>query len=98
MGLLSTILTVFLALIGTPLFIVLAFSSLIFLHFNGIDLTAMVIELYKLAHTPMLVALPLFSLAGYVLAPVSFAAKSDPSWVSVSIRMAMFCGGIHACR
>jgi len=68
MGLLSTILTVFLALIGTPLFIVLAFSSLIFLYFNGIDLTAMVIELYKLAHTPMLVALPLFSLAGYILA------------------------------
>jgi tripartite ATP-independent transporter DctM subunit len=68
MGLLSTILTIFLALIGTPLFIVLAFSSLIFLYFNGIDLTAMVIELYKLAHTPMLVAFPLFSLAGYLLA------------------------------
>lgn len=68
MGLLSTILTVFLALIGTPLFIVLAFSSLIFLYFNGIDLTAMIIELYKLAHTPMLIAFPLFSLAGYLLA------------------------------
>lgn len=68
MGLMSTFLAVFLALIGTPLFIVLAFSSLIFLYFNGIDLTAMVIELYKLAHTPMLVAFPLFALAGYILA------------------------------
>jgi len=68
MGLISSLLTVLLALIGTPLFIVLAFSSLIFLYFNGIDLTAMVIELYKLAHTPMLVAFPLFSLAGYILA------------------------------
>jgi tripartite ATP-independent transporter DctM subunit len=28
----------------------------------------MIIELYKLAHTPMLVALPLFALAGYILA------------------------------
>ncbi|MEW6185472.1 MAG: TRAP transporter large permease subunit [Thermodesulfobacteriota bacterium] len=68
MGLISFLITVLLALIGTPLFIVLAISGLIFLYANGIDLTAMIIELYKLAHTPMLIALPLFALAGYVLA------------------------------
>ena len=38
MGLISTFLTVFFALFGTPLFIVIAFSGLIFLYFNGIDL------------------------------------------------------------
>jgi C4-dicarboxylate transporter DctM subunit len=80
MGLISTLLTVFLALIGTPLFIVIALSGLIFLYFNGIDLTAMIIELYKLAHTPMLVALPLFSLAGYVLA----ASKAPDRLVRLS--------------
>jgi tripartite ATP-independent transporter DctM subunit len=68
MGLITTAITVVLALMGTPLFIVIAVSGLIFLFSNGIDLTAMVIELYKLAHTPTLVALPLFSLAGYILA------------------------------
>jgi C4-dicarboxylate transporter, DctM subunit len=68
MGLLSTFLTLFLTLLGTPLFIVIAAAGLFFLYSNGIDFTAMVIELYKLAHTPMLVALPLFSLAGYILA------------------------------
>lgn len=68
MGLISSLLTVCLALIGTPLFIVIAASSLFFLYTNGIDLSALIIELYKLAHTPMLVALPLFSLAGYILA------------------------------
>jgi tripartite ATP-independent transporter DctM subunit len=68
MGLFSSLLTVLLALSGTPLFIVIAAGGLFFLHTNGIDLSAMVIELYKLAHTPMLVALPLFALAGYVLA------------------------------
>jgi len=68
MGIFSSFLTIFLALIGTPLFIVIAAGGLIFLYSNGIDLTAMAIELYKLAHTPMLVALPLFSLAGYILA------------------------------
>jgi C4-dicarboxylate transporter, DctM subunit len=68
MGILSTFLTIVLALIGTPLFIVIAAGGLFFLYVNGIDVSAMIIELYKLAHTPMLVALPLFSLAGYILA------------------------------
>jgi C4-dicarboxylate transporter, DctM subunit len=68
MSLLSFLVTVFLALIGTPLFIVIAFSGLVFLFSSGIDLTAMIIELNKLAHTPTLVAIPLFSLAGYILA------------------------------
>ena len=80
MGLISTLLTVFLALIGTPLFIVIAFSGLLFLFFNGIDLTAMIIELYKLAHTPTLVAIPLFSLAGYILA----ASKASDRLVRLS--------------
>ncbi|MBI4767811.1 MAG: TRAP transporter large permease subunit [Deltaproteobacteria bacterium] len=80
MGLLSSILTVFLALIGTPLFVVIAFSGMVFLFSNGIDLTAMIIELYKLAHTPTLVAIPLFSLAGYILA----ASKAPDRLVRLS--------------
>jgi len=68
MGLFSSLVTVLLALAGTPLFIVIAAGGLFFLYTNGIDLSAMIIELYKLAHTPMLVALPLFALAGYILA------------------------------
>lgn len=68
MVILSSLLTVILALLGMPLFIVIAGGGLLFLYSNGIDLTAMIIELFKLAHTPMLVALPLFALAGYILA------------------------------
>jgi C4-dicarboxylate transporter DctM subunit len=68
MGLLSTIATLCLVLLGTPLFIVIAASGLFFLYLNGIDFSALIIELYKLAHTPTLTALPLFALAGYVLA------------------------------
>jgi C4-dicarboxylate transporter DctM subunit len=68
MGLLSTIATLCLVLLGTPLFIVIAASGLFFLYLNGIDFSARIIELYKLAHTPTLTALPLFALAGYVLA------------------------------
>jgi C4-dicarboxylate transporter, DctM subunit len=68
MGLLSTLLTAILALIGTPLFIVIALSGMIFLYAGGIPFSALIIEIYKLAHTPMLVALPLFAAAGYILA------------------------------
>lgn len=68
MGILSTIVTVILALVGTPLFVVIAVSGMVFLYSDGIPFSALIIELYKLAHTPMLVALPLFALAGYILA------------------------------
>jgi C4-dicarboxylate transporter, DctM subunit len=68
MGIFSTLLTVLLALAGTPLFVVIALSGLLFLYFSGIPFSALIIEIYKLAHTPMLVALPLFALAGYLLA------------------------------
>ena len=68
MGLFGGIITLLLALLGTPLFIVIAASGLLPLYFDGIDASALIIELYKLAHTPSLPALPLFALAGYLLA------------------------------
>lgn len=68
MGFAATIVTLCLVLLGTPLFIVIAASGLLFLYRSGIDFSAVIIELYKLAHTPTLTALPLFALAGYVLA------------------------------
>lgn len=80
MAILSSLLTIILALLGTPLFIVIAAGGLIFLYTNGIDLAAMIIELYKLAHTPMLVALPLFAMAGYILA----ASKAPDRLVRLS--------------
>jgi C4-dicarboxylate transporter, DctM subunit len=67
-GFLTSIVTLCIILAGAPLFIVIAASSLLFLYRNGIDFSALIIELYKLAHTPTLTALPLFALAGYVLA------------------------------
>ena len=68
MGFLSTIAALCLVLLGTPLFIIIAASGLLFLYRGGIGFSALIIELYKLAHTPNLAALPLFALAGYVLA------------------------------
>src|SRR5512139_3890198 len=68
MGILGSLFPLFLALAGTPLFIVIAASGLLSLYLEGIDPSALIIELYKLAHTPTLPAIPVFALAGYLLA------------------------------
>jgi C4-dicarboxylate transporter, DctM subunit len=56
-----------LMLLGAPLFAV--FSGLtLFLLFSGhIDSSAMIIEMHRIATTPILVAIPLFTFAGYLL-------------------------------
>jgi C4-dicarboxylate transporter, DctM subunit len=68
MALLGSITALVLALLGTPLFVVIAAGGLLSLYLSNIDSSALIIELYKLAHTPSLQALPLFALAGYLLA------------------------------
>ncbi len=81
MSVLGTLVPVALALVGTPLFIVIAAAGLVSLYLEGIDASALMIELYKLAHTPTLPAIPLFALAGYLLAasqaPRRFVRLSD---------------------
>ncbi len=58
---------VLLALLGTPLFIVIAALALISFHSAGIDLSVVVIEMSRLADTPLLISLPLFIFAGTLL-------------------------------
>ncbi len=62
------ILTLIFALIGTPLFIVIAAATIICFHTAGIDISAIMIEIYRMANAPMLMALPLFAFAGIILA------------------------------
>lgn len=62
------LLLLLLASLGTPLFVV--FGALAWLLFvaAGIDPTALLIELYRLASTPTLLTIPLFTFAGSILA------------------------------
>ncbi len=53
--------------LGTPLFIVISGLALLLLFSSGIDSSAIIIEMYRMATTPILVAIPLFALAGYLL-------------------------------
>ncbi|MBN1254267.1 MAG: TRAP transporter large permease subunit [Deltaproteobacteria bacterium] len=61
------ILIVFLLLFGTPIFVVIAGLALFLFHTSQIDSSAMIIEMYRMATTPILVAIPLFTFAGYLL-------------------------------
>lgn len=59
---------VLLALFGAPLFSIILAVVLIGFYAQGIDLAVIAIEIYRLADTPLLVALPLFTFAGYLMA------------------------------
>lgn len=59
--------TLVLALLGAPLFLVIAALALISFASVDIDLSVVIIEMSRLADTPMLVSLPLFIFAGTML-------------------------------
>jgi len=58
---------ILLALLGAPLFAVILAVAMAGFWSLGVDLSVIAIELYRLADTPALVALPLFTFAGYLL-------------------------------
>jgi C4-dicarboxylate transporter, DctM subunit len=58
----------FLAIAGAPLFVVILAVAMLGFYFAEIPLEAVTIEIYRIADTPLLVALPLFTLVGYILA------------------------------
>ena len=59
--------TLLMALLGTPLFIIIAALALLSFSSVGIDISVVVIEMSRLADTPLLVSLPLFIFAGTLL-------------------------------
>ncbi|MGB5211001.1 MAG: TRAP transporter large permease subunit [Gammaproteobacteria bacterium] len=56
-----------LALLGVPLFVVIAAAALWGYHQSGIDLQAIAIEIFGVAEMPILAAIPLFTFAGYLI-------------------------------
>jgi tripartite ATP-independent transporter DctM subunit len=61
------ILTAVLLFIGTPVFVVISALALYLFSANQIDIAAVIIEMHRMATTPVLVAIPLFTFAGYLL-------------------------------
>jgi len=61
------VLLILLALFGAPLFAVVTAAAMLSFHRADVDLSVVAIEIYRLAETPMLLAIPLFTFAGYLL-------------------------------
>lgn len=59
---------IILALLGVPLFTIIGLCGLVSFYNADIDASAIFIELYRVASNPTLIAIPLFTFAGFVLA------------------------------
>ena len=59
---------ILLAILGAPLFAVILAVAMLGFHYLDVNLAVIAIEIYRIADTPVLLALPLFTFAGYVLA------------------------------
>lgn len=64
---LTGILLLAIALLGAPLFAVIAASALLGFYRSEVDLSVVAIEIFRLTDTPALVAIPLFTFTGYIL-------------------------------
>ena len=65
---LSKVFIFFLAILGTPLFVIISALALLSFYSIEIDLSVVIIEMSRLSNTPLLLSLPLFIFAGTLLA------------------------------
>jgi len=67
MTIILILIALLLALFGVPVFVVISGVALYFLYSGQIDSSAMIIEMNRMVATPIFVAIPLFTFAGYLL-------------------------------
>lgn len=63
------------ALLGAPLFAVVLAAAMLGFIAADVDLAVVAIELYRIADTPLLVALPFFTFAGYLMAEANTSRR-----------------------
>lgn len=63
----SLLILALLVVMGVPLFVIIASSALYGFSTIDVDLSVIAIEIYRIVDTPILIAIPLFTLAGYIL-------------------------------
>jgi tripartite ATP-independent transporter DctM subunit len=68
MDLLTALALALLAFLGAPLFAIIGAVTLLCFSAEGIDPSVMMVDLTRIATNPTLVAIPLFTFAGYILA------------------------------
>jgi tripartite ATP-independent transporter DctM subunit len=75
MMILLVILLILLALFGLPIFAAIMAAAMLGLHASGIEFSAIPIEIFRLANAPVLLAIPLFTFAGYLLSEGGTSAR-----------------------
>jgi tripartite ATP-independent transporter DctM subunit len=53
---------------GAPIFAVMSALALVAFYFSGVEISAVAVEIYRLASAPTILTIPLFTFAGYILA------------------------------
>lgn len=85
-----------LALLGAPIFVVILGAAMLGFLSAGVPLEVVAIEIYRIADTPLLVALPLFTLSGYILAETNTSkrlvdlSQALIGWMPGSLSIAAF--------
>jgi C4-dicarboxylate transporter, DctM subunit len=64
-----------LVLFGLPVFVGIMAAAMLGLYQSGVDLSAIAIEIFRLANAPVLLAVPLFTFAGYLLGEGETSAR-----------------------
>lgn len=75
MGSFGSLVVAAFAIIGTPLFVVILAAAMLGFYISDVPLTVITIEIYRLVDTPLLLALPLFTFAGYLLAESQLSTR-----------------------
>ena len=74
----TTVLVIILVILivsGLPLFAGILAAAMLGLHVSGVEFTAIPIEILRLASAPVLLAIPLFTFAGYLLSQGGTSAR-----------------------
>ena len=72
---LTGLLLLVLVLLGAPLFAVIAAGAMLGFYRSGIDLSVVAIEFFGVSEMPILVAIPLFTFAGFILSESDSARR-----------------------
>jgi C4-dicarboxylate transporter DctM subunit len=69
------ILLVLSTILGLPIFVAITAAAMLGLSANFVELSAIPIEIFRLANSPVLLAIPLFTFAGYLLSEGGTSAR-----------------------
>jgi len=75
MAALGSLILGLLALVGLPLVVVILAAALLGFYVAEVPVTVIAIEMYRIVETPMLLALPLFTFSGYLLAECGLSSR-----------------------